>query len=277
MAAGPGGRIDLLGGAHGNIRWTVWSGDADRVVEHEQVFWVFGGHEAGTMVAQVATPDGTLVAGGWAGANGMDIALWQARGDTWERMPSEGTELASSPSSQRGARAAGAAGSLVVVAGESIELGETPHRVPVAWVWPRRDEPVRRLLLPSEGPVGPIRSPAGWTRAGSEAWPPGRRRSGAWAPQPRRILPSGSSCPRVTVDPDTVVLAVVGDGPGVVVARDGRMRWVGGGVETVGPDGIPIAAVGGGSAGIVVIVERAGARTLWTAGTPRTGGRLGAR
>ena len=46
------------GGAHGNVRWSVWTGSATGVAEHAQAFSTFGGWGAGDLIDAVLVPGG---------------------------------------------------------------------------------------------------------------------------------------------------------------------------------------------------------------------------
>ena len=58
--AADGNRILAIGGdrggAHGNVRWSVWTGSAAGVAEHVQAFSTFGGWGAGDLIDAVLTP-----------------------------------------------------------------------------------------------------------------------------------------------------------------------------------------------------------------------------
>jgi hypothetical protein len=85
------------GGAHGNVRWSAWTGDTQQIVEKPQAFSTFGGYGAGELIGPVRTRQGPLVIGTWQSAKaGLDIAVWTYAADTWSRQPSEGTVLESS-------------------------------------------------------------------------------------------------------------------------------------------------------------------------------------
>jgi hypothetical protein len=85
------------GGAHGNVRWTVWSGTTRGVTEIEQPFETFGGHEMGQLVGVAYVGDEPVVVGSWQSAEaGFDVAIWRVDGSGhWHRTPSTGTDLAS--------------------------------------------------------------------------------------------------------------------------------------------------------------------------------------
>ncbi|SDG07741.1 hypothetical protein SAMN05216553_105225 [Lentzea fradiae] len=85
------------GGAHGNVRWSAWTGDARQITEKPQAFSTFGGYGAGELIGPVRTKRGPLIIGTWESAKaGLDIAVWTYAADTWTRQPSAGTVLESS-------------------------------------------------------------------------------------------------------------------------------------------------------------------------------------
>ncbi|MBM7776416.1 hypothetical protein JOD54_006620 [Actinokineospora baliensis] len=85
------------GGAHGNVRWSVWDGGSGGLTEKRQAFSTFGGYGAGDLVGVVTTPAGPVVLGGWDNPNGgFDVATWLPSGDDWIRQPSAGTALEAS-------------------------------------------------------------------------------------------------------------------------------------------------------------------------------------
>lgn len=85
------------GGAHGNVRWSAWTGDNRQVDEKAQGFSTFGGYGAGELLGVVGTRTGPMIIGTWESAKaGLDIAAWTYAADTWSRQPSAGTLLESS-------------------------------------------------------------------------------------------------------------------------------------------------------------------------------------
>lgn len=146
------------GGAHGNVRWTIWRGSVSGVVEEPQPFETFGGQEAGTLVG-LAAPDGPgppLVVGTWASPSGRgtDLTSWRPEGRRWLRDRAAPAELAGTATSLPTPEQVTSSGSVVVVAGWATELGEHIENVPVAWVRQADTDAWRRI---------PLRSPTGWT------------------------------------------------------------------------------------------------------------------
>lgn len=125
------------GGAHGNVRWTVWRGTLSGVSEEPQAFETFGGWLAGTMVG-VAQPEGgmPLLVGTWSDARrrGFDITLWHPDGSRWVRAEPTATALAGSPTDLPSPEQVATAGSSVVIAGWSTDLSAGVRTIPVVWV-----------------------------------------------------------------------------------------------------------------------------------------------
>jgi len=112
------------GGAHGNVRWSAWTGDTGQIVEKPQAFSTFGGYGAGELLAVARTAQGPLIIGTWESAKaGLDIAVWTYAADTWSRQPSAGTVLESSQELLRFPIAATPSGDGVLVAGWQIAKG----------------------------------------------------------------------------------------------------------------------------------------------------------
>ncbi|NNG21199.1 hypothetical protein HJ590_16880 [Naumannella sp. ID2617S] len=262
--AAVGDRIHLLGtargGAHGNPRWSTWSGDAGAVVEHEQVFWVFGGHESGTMVALVAGSAGPVVVGSWAGERGMDVALWTAGqdGTRWERRESAGTDLASTTTRQYEAHgAAGSGGELVVVAGEQLELDHQLRRRPVVWIWESRGAGVRRIELPAD--EGRADSASCSESACFVAGVTGGR-AALWQVWPGSVR--AVAVPELAVDAGTPAQVLLDGSGALVVAQSGAVVKVAGRGGD-GPAGRPVGAVRAFDGGWLVLVRGPQGAGVW--------------
>ncbi len=122
------------GGAHANPRWTTWRGTTSSVVDHPQVFWTFGGEEAGILVAIVATPAGPRILGSWQGKDALDIAIWRPDGEQWTRLDSAGTPLANTATLQVSGRSAAATPAGMIVAGSVFELSSGVHQLAAVWL-----------------------------------------------------------------------------------------------------------------------------------------------
>jgi hypothetical protein len=112
------------GGAHGNVRWSAWTGDTRQIVEKPQAFSTFGGYGAGELLSVVGSSQGPLIIGTWQSAKaGLDIAVWTYAADTWSRRPSAGTVLESSQELLRFPLAVTQNGDGVLVVGWQIAKG----------------------------------------------------------------------------------------------------------------------------------------------------------
>ena len=85
------------GGAHGNVRWSVWNGQPSAITEKAQAFSTFSGYGSGELTDVVLTPSGPVILGTWQSVKaGYDLATWLPQGDDWNRQESAGTLLESS-------------------------------------------------------------------------------------------------------------------------------------------------------------------------------------
>jgi hypothetical protein len=119
------------GGAHGNVRWSVWTGSDAGLAERTQPFSTFGGYGAGDLVDAVLTPAGPALVGTWQNpAVGLDIMVWQPDGQYWVRRPSAGTALENKRDSLKFPLAAVSAGQGILVAGWELSSG---RQRPAVW------------------------------------------------------------------------------------------------------------------------------------------------
>lgn len=161
IAAGPDGSLVAVGGArggaHANVRWTVWRGSvAAGLTEQEQTFSTFGGWGAGDQVGPVLTAAGPLLVGSWEGAQaGLDLATWVPDGEAWVRQPSAGTALESTPTQLMGARSVAAWGSGALITGSVVRLGDgAVRKVPAIWRSTTGNAGWTRVDLPDSGQAG---------------------------------------------------------------------------------------------------------------------------
>jgi hypothetical protein len=140
------------GGAHGNVRWTVWTGTRTGVTERPQTFATFGGWGAGDLVGAVLTPSTPMLVGHWqSDAAGLDVAVWTPAGDTWHRRGSTGTALANTPAHLGFARSATGHGDGALIVGWRAEAG---RQVPTVWRSTRGAEGWSATVLPEPGAGG---------------------------------------------------------------------------------------------------------------------------
>jgi hypothetical protein len=268
--AADGNRILAIGGdrggAHGNVRWSVWTGSVSGVAEHVQAFSTFGGWGAGDLIDAVLVPGGAAVVGSWQSDDaGLDVAVWTPQGDSWVRRSSTGTPLQSTRSSVTFATAATGFGPGVVVAGWQIATGAGAGQAPVVWQSGPDAAGWNKTVLPDAGKAGTstaIRcaattcAVAGKVDGDLALW---RLADGRWS----RV----AGLPPIAVgDSDRLAAPLDIDGSLTeVVADQGQVKVVGVGETTstrkaAGPTGPVTAAVRVGPSVFVVAGER-----LWQA------------
>jgi hypothetical protein len=122
------------GGAHGNVRWSAWTGSAAGLSEQEQPFNTFGGGNAGELIDAALTGAGPALVGTWrSDTTGLDAAVWTHSGDSWNRQNSAGTPLESRPDSLNFPIAATARGQGVLITGWQLNSAGPSRQPPVVW------------------------------------------------------------------------------------------------------------------------------------------------
>lgn len=254
------------GGAHGNVRWSVWTGSAAGVAEHAQAFSTFGGWGAGDLIDGILTPGGAAVVGSWESAEaGLDVAVWTPQGDDWVRRPSTGTPLQSTRAEVAFPTAATGFGPGVAVAGWQVGTGSGGGQVPVVWRSGPGATGWDKAVLPDAGKAGTsaaIRCAAATCAVAGRVdgmlalW---RLADGRWS----RVaglppIPVGDSDRLAApLDTDGALAEVVADGDQVKVVEAGETASV---RTAVGPTGPVTAAVRVGPSVFVVAADR-----LWQA------------
>ncbi|WP_426561090.1 hypothetical protein ACPPVT_13585 [Angustibacter sp. McL0619] len=144
-----------VGGAHGNPRFSTWSGPSSGVGETAQAFELFGGPRAIGLNGLAAGADQDVVVGSWApGTAPAGVTVWTGDGATYQRRDTE-AGLRSSASDQTSASAIAARGPGFVVAGTTTHLGGGRITLHATAFWTTaRGAPWRRELLPSSGSEG---------------------------------------------------------------------------------------------------------------------------
>lgn len=147
------GRIDAIagarGGAHGNYRWTTWSGTSTGVAEQDQPFGVFGSYGAGDLAGMAYAGGSPVILGAWqSDLTGLDISTWTRTGTRWARQASTGTALGSTADELVAAHAITSGGDGLVLSGSvtTLEPGSVTV-VPAAWTSPDADGPWTRVVL----------------------------------------------------------------------------------------------------------------------------------
>jgi hypothetical protein len=119
------------GGAHGNVRWSVWDGANASLTEKPQPFSTFGGYGGGDLVDAVLTPAGPALIGTWQNPTvGLDIMVWLPAGRYWVRQPVAGTALENKKESLKFPLAAAGAGDGAVIVGWELSAG---RQHPAVW------------------------------------------------------------------------------------------------------------------------------------------------
>lgn len=139
------------GGAHGNVRWSVWrTTGSGGLTEQPQPFSTFGGLGGGVLIDGVLPTTGPLLVGTWAShIAGADAMTWSTDGTYWNRRSPAGTPLESTRDSLKYPESAVAHGADVVIAGWVVEKGK---QRPV--VWTLRDDKATLTPLPDAGRTG---------------------------------------------------------------------------------------------------------------------------
>ena len=135
------------GGAHGNVRWTVWTGTTAGVKDEPQPFETFGGWGMGQLVAVTYVSGRPLVIGSWqSDTAGFDIAVWRREDpSSWQRAAKDPV-MSSTRSALVQPAAATGFGDRLVIVGQTNDL--LKNRVE-ATVWVRDDDTWSRYVLPS--------------------------------------------------------------------------------------------------------------------------------
>ncbi|TDD45929.1 hypothetical protein E1263_37640 [Kribbella antibiotica] len=113
------------GGAHGNVRWTVWTGSVDTgLQEHPQTFDTFNGLSAGQMTSAVLTPAGQALTGSWEGiVTGLDASVWLPQANNkWLRQDPAKTPLQNTKNLLVGTTYATAYGDGLLLTGSQVRL-----------------------------------------------------------------------------------------------------------------------------------------------------------
>jgi hypothetical protein len=244
------------GGAHANSRWTIWSGTPRRVIDRPQIFYAFGGQEAGDLIDVAWDDRGPMIVGSWLGKHGLDGRIWRVEGETWSRaapIPS----LVNTVARQMGPRVAESRGSATVISGSVVELAGGVRQS--AAIWRGSGARWSLIVLPDPGRRSEAWSTdcaAGCTTLGS--------RDGAvavWEDDTRARVPD------VTVDDhDNGVLLLGGDRTLAVLSSVGKGRLLVGRAGDwrayTAPDGVVRSALLVGSRLYLVTDDSGGA--LWS-------------
>ncbi|HWM01664.1 MAG TPA: hypothetical protein VNP92_04930 [Actinophytocola sp.] len=229
------------GGAHGNVRWSAWTGSDAGIAEQPQAFSTFGGLGAGDLIDAVSTPAGPMLVGTWASEQvGLDVAVWTTDGRLWQRQPSAGTVLENTRESLKFPMAATSLGQGILVAGWGLSDG---RQRAVVWRSTAGNTGWAMTPLPDPGRVGAavaVRcsdstcAVTGRVDGRLAVW---RLTKDTWTRLPGvpRIPVADDAKPPAPVDVDGRLTQVITDGSGVTVAMAGNERWTT--RPAVGPSG----------------------------------------
>ena len=160
IAIEPGGGLVAVGGArggaHSNVRWSVWRGDTTTgLSEQEQPFSTFGGWGAGEQLGVLMPSTGPLLLGSWESRGaGLDADIWEPVGATWVRQDPTGSVLASTATELAGPRSGTALGAGAVVVGSLVTLGDGVRQQPAVWQSTSGNTGWSRDTLPMKGRTG---------------------------------------------------------------------------------------------------------------------------
>lgn len=137
-------------GAHSNVRWTVWSGSTEQVSEQPQRFETFGGWDAGSLTGTAISRSGPLILGSWANRSrhGLDVAVWQQRGEEWSQPAGAGRALQASGTRQPSPGAVTALPSGYLAVGWVTVLEPKIRDVAVLWTATEPAGPWRTMTFP---------------------------------------------------------------------------------------------------------------------------------
>jgi len=261
------------GGAHANVRWTVWTGSlTDGLTEQEQTFETFGGWGAGDQTGVVVTGSGPMLVGSWQSARtGLDIDVWLPHGSTWVRQDPAGTPLESTPTELAAARGAFPVGPGAIVAGSVLHLGDgVVRQASAVWRsssgntgWTRIDLPggtaSEAVSATCAGPLPDTCTIIGWVDGKLAVWrldPTGARRVDGI---PEVTVTAESPMPAPVAVGASIELLVT-EGTGTVLVRESAQGWT----REPGPAGAVVAAVLVGSTLYAVLRSPDGSSRLWT-------------
>lgn len=257
------------GGAHGNVRWSAWTGTLSGISEKQQGFSVFGGWGAGELNDAVWTPAGPLLIGSWQSLKiGADVAVWTADGDTWVRQSSAGTALENTPDSLGFPIAATTTGPGALVAGWRLAGG---RQEPAVWRSAAGDTGWTSAPLPDSGQSGAAVAVRCWDgTCGVTGWVDGKL--AVWKVTDGTAVRLSGAPPIAVGDRDRLAAPIdvggrltqfVSDGGQVKVAQADGDRWTL--RDATGPSGTVTAVARVGDAVYLLAGSDENAQTLWRA------------
>lgn len=264
IAASPSRIVGIggkTGGAHGNVRWSIWGGSSAGLTETPQPITTFGGYGGGNLLDAVLTPTGPALIGTWQNPTvGLDIMVWLPDGKYWARQPVAGTALENRTDSLKFPLAATSAGDGAVIAGWELSDG---RQHPAIWRSRTGVTGWTMTRLPADGPGAALSvscpdstcTAAGWVDGNLALWTLSGDRWTRVANVPRVPVPENTalSSPVTVEDHPTSIL---NRGDDVVVASTSAR-------PATGPTGKVVAAARVGRTLYVATEDK-----LWEADVP---------
>jgi|tagenome__1003787_1003787.scaffolds.fasta_scaffold20961753_4 hypothetical protein len=164
------------GGAHGNVRWSIWDGTDAGVAQKVQPITTFGGYGGGNLLDAVLTSAGPALIGTWQNPTvGLDIMVWVPDGKYWARQPVAGTALENKKESLKFPLAATSTDTGAVVVGWELSAG---RQHPAVWQSATGVTNWKMTRLPADGAgaalsvscMGPTCTAAGWVNGNLALW-----------------------------------------------------------------------------------------------------------
>ena len=239
------------GGAHGNVRWTTWSGTLGGVQELPQNFYTFGGWGAGELVDAVITPGGDALVGSWGGAQaGLDAAIWTFAHPVWTRQDPAGTALESTSTLLVGPRGATRDGAGILVTGSAVHLDDGVKQTAAVWRSSGVNTRWHRIDLPDSGTHSESvsarcdgASSTGCVVAGQvdgrlAVWSLDGDRATRQPGIPALVVGDQDVVPAPVMARSTSVIASPNGATAAVLSRSDTTPWA----VSAGPAGLPVAA-----------------------------------
>jgi hypothetical protein len=273
--AADGDRLVALGGerggAHSNVRWSVWTGSTTGLTEKLQGFSVFGGWGAGELVSSVLTPAGPALIGSWQSAQvGLDVSVWTADGDVWTRQNSAGTALESTRQALQFAKSATSVQQGILIAGTRLTIGPGDSRqLPMVWRSAAGNTGWTATPLPDAGKSGVATAARCWDATCAVTGSVDGRLAvwhltgDTWTrlPGAQPIPAADDARLAAPIDIDGTTVQMVSDGGQVKIARADNGQWT---ARTAsGPTGTVTEAVRIGGTVYILAGADEDNQTLW--------------
>lgn len=275
VAVEPGGGLVAVGGArggaHSNVRWSVWRGDTTSLSEQVQAFSTFGGWGAGELLGPIATSAGSMVLGSWESRKAaLDANIWLPDGSVWVRQSPAGTALESTPTELVGPRSGTAWGPGAVVVGSVLRLGDDFRHTPAIWRSSTLNTGWHRIDLPEGGTAGEAVSAAcvaarcliaGRVNGRLAIWTLDESGAVRLDGVPDVAVGDRAVVPAPILDDQGRTTLLLTDAEAVIVLRQTATGWE----RQAGPPGVVLATVRVGPVLYAITQAPDGSRSLWEA------------